>query len=259
MRAKKRFGQHFLNSEEIAERIASSLSGEGYSRAMEIGPGKGMLSKYLIKSDYQMYFVEADRDMVKFMCQQYPSLVDNIFSADVIRFDIQEHLGNEPLAIIGNFPYNISSQIVFKCIDHVNQIPELVGMFQLEMAQRIVAPPGSRTYGVISILTQFYYEGELLFIVEPDQFTPPPKVRSAVIRLRRKQKSYGDVDTKLFKRIVKGTFSQRRKMIRNTLNSILPKGTNLEDKFYNKRPEQLSVKEFVDLTNYCGQIINKKK
>ncbi|MCL4120329.1 UNVERIFIED_CONTAM: hypothetical protein GTU68_012627 [Idotea baltica] len=243
----------------MAEQIANSLSGHGYEHIVEVGPGQGMLSKYLIQRSENVCFIEADRDMVEVFKSSYPEVADYVYQADFLKFDLYEHIGHQPMAIIGNFPYNISSQIVFKCIDHVDMVPEMVGMFQLEMAQRIASEPGSKAYGVISVLAQYYYDCQLLFKVGPDQFNPPPKVWSAVIKLTRKQNPHQDVDMKLFKRIVKSTFSQRRKMIRNTLKGILPMGTDLSDDIYNQRPEQLSVEAFIALTNYCASILNGEK
>ena len=173
---------------------------------------------------------------------------------DFLRFDPTTIIGDAPFAIIGNFPYNISSQILFKMLDHRTQVPELVGMFQREMAARVVAPPGNKTYGVISVLVQAYYEGDYLFTVKKGCFQPPPKVTSAVIRLSRKTNQTLGCDHRLFRRVVKQAFSQRRKMLRNTMKSLVPKSDFLQDKFLQQRPEQLSVEEFVQLTNQIAEI-----
>ncbi|MEM1322560.1 MAG: 16S rRNA (adenine(1518)-N(6)/adenine(1519)-N(6))-dimethyltransferase RsmA [Bacteroidota bacterium] len=249
MKAKKSYGQHFLTNEQTASRIAESLQlNDAYDRVLEIGPGRGMLTKYLLPADYELLVVEADRDMVLYLQKYYPELQDQIISADFLKVELSQVMGDRPFAIIGNFPYNISSQILFKMLDHKEQVPELVGMFQREMAQRVVADPGSKTYGVISVLVQAYYHGEYLFTVDRSQFHPPPKVQSGVIRLWRKTESPIDCDPKLFRRIVKQTFSQRRKMLRNTMNSFIKGDPLLREPFFQQRPERLSVEDFVWLT-----------
>lgn len=250
MRAKKSYGQHFLNSEMISERIANSLElTKTYKHVLEVGPGKGMLTKYLLDKDYTLKVVEADKDMVAFLNYNYPQLSDNIIFKDFLKLKLVEEMG-ENFAIIGNFPYNISSQIVFKMLDYRPFVPELVGMFQREMAQRIVAPPGNKTYGVISVLTQAFYDGELLFDVSPESFDPPPRVMSAVIRLTRKA-DYENLgcNHKLFRQIVKMSFGQRRKMLRNTMKSFIKGHPMLEGDLFRERPEQISVQGFIDLTN----------
>lgn len=251
MKAKKSYGQHFLNNEIIAENIAESLSDNGlFNKVLEIGPGKGMLTKYLLKKNYDLLVVEADRDMIFYLNKYYPDLKDKIIGADFLKLDFEPFFEeDQPFAIIGNFPYNISSQIVFKMLENRTQIPELVGMFQKEMAERIIAGPGSKTYGVISVLTQAYYEGEYLFTVSNENFSPPPRVQSAVIRLKRKVDQDLGCDEKKFRAVVKQAFSQRRKMLRNTMKSFLKDNPVLQDDFFNQRPEQLSLNDFVYLTN----------
>ena len=249
MKAKKSFGQHFLNNELIAERIADSLSlDESYSNVLEVGPGKGMLTKYLIEKPYSLKVVEADREMVAYLNHHYPDLSKQIISADFLKTHLESLFDEEPFALIGNFPYNISSQIVFKMLYAKALIPEMVGMFQKEVAQRITADPGGKEYGVISVLVQAYYFGEYLFSVKPSNFSPPPKVQSGVIRLKRKPVIDEEYDPKLFKRIVKTAFSQRRKMLRNTMKSIIPDNPILKEPFFEKRPEKISVEEYIDLT-----------
>jgi len=248
LRAKKSYGQHFLNSEQIAERIVESLQKTNlYDKVLEVGPGKGVLTKYLLEKPYDLVAVEADDDMVTYLQQVYPGLDGRLVAADFLKLRLNEVLGDAPFGLIGNFPYNISSQILIKMIEYRAQIPEMVGMFQREVAERVIAPPGSKTYGVISVLVQAYYSGEYLFTVKPGSFSPPPKVQSAVIRLTRKDPFVLDCDERLFKRIVKQAFNQRRKMLRNTLKSLFSEEILKED-FFQKRPEVLSVEDFVQLT-----------
>lgn len=250
MRAKKSFGQHFLTNEDIARRIADSLVLEGEpTNVLEVGPGKGMLTKYLLEKDFSLKCVEADTDMVDYLDANYPALHDKIISKDFLKLDLSTVFDGQPFCIIGNFPYNISSQIVFKMVEFRHIVPQLVGMFQKEMAERIIAKPGGKDYGVISVLTQAFYEGKYLFSVGNRNFNPPPKVLSGVIRLVRKDDALG-CDEVQFRKVVKQAFSQRRKMLRNTLKPFLEQRPDiLEEAFFTQRPEVLSVKEFVDLTN----------
>lgn len=252
MRAKKSYGQHFLNSEPIAERIAQSLQlgGTAYQRILEVGPGRGMLTKYLLQRPEQLIVVEADRDMVLYLNKHYPELKGNIMEGNFLRADLPALQQGAPFGLIGNFPYNISSQILFKMIENRAYIPELVGMFQKEVAERVVAGPGSKTYGVISVLVQAYYEGEYLFSVDKGNFTPPPKVQSAVIRLTRKTGQSLDCDERTFRIVVKQAFSQRRKMLRNTMKSLLKGSPLLSEPLFSERPEQLSLEAFVQLAKW---------
>lgn len=254
LKAKKSYGQHFLTSEEIASQIADGFQNpDKFKKVLEIGPGKGMLTKYLLEKDYELLVVEADRDMVMYLQKHYPQLKEKIISADFLKVDLNLFFKNEPFAIIGNFPYNISSQILFKMLEYKSQIPELVGMFQKEMADRVVAPPGSKTYGVISVLIQAYYDGELILDVDRSYFNPPPKVQSAVIRMTRKENQDLGCNEKLFRQVVKQAFSQRRKMLRNTMKSFLKGDEILENVFFKERPEQLSLADFVQLTNWIDE------
>ncbi|KAA3634700.1 MAG: 16S rRNA (adenine(1518)-N(6)/adenine(1519)-N(6))-dimethyltransferase RsmA [Bacteroidetes bacterium] len=254
MKAKKSYGQHFLNNEDISRRIADSLTENGeFHKVLEIGPGKGMLTKYLLEKPYELLVVEADRDMVQYLHQHYPQLKEQIIPADFLKVPLEEFFTDEPFGLIGNFPYNISSQILFKMLDYKEQIPEMVGMFQKEVAERVVAAPGGKIYGVISVLIQAWYEGEYLFTVDKSNFTPPPQVQSGVIRLKRKEQKELGCDEKLFKSIVKQAFSQRRKMLRNTMKSFLKGSPILEDPFFTKRPEKVSVEGFVQLTNWVTE------
>ena len=251
MKAKKSFGQHFLNREEIAERIASSLSinNELGHPVLEVGPGKGMLTKYLLKQYPLLKVVEADVDMVNILHKYYPQLENRVISGDFLKVDLAAVFEGQSFSLIGNFPYNISSQIVFRMIKYRAIVPEMVGMFQKEMADRIIAKPGGKDYGVISVLAQAYYEGKTLFNVDKSCFSPPPKVQSAVIHLIRKENQDLGCDEGLFRQVVKTSFNQRRKMLRNTLKPLFPEGsTALEDEFFQKRPEQLSLADFVGVT-----------
>ncbi len=251
MKAKKSFGQHFLNREEIAERIANSLTvnNELGHPVLEVGPGKGMLTKYLLKQYPLLKVVEADVDMVNILYKYYPQLENRVISGDFLKVDLAAVFEGQSFSLIGNFPYNISSQIVFRMIKYRDIVPEMVGMFQKEMADRIIAKPGGKDYGIISVLAQAYYEGQTLFDVDKSCFTPPPKVQSAVIRLIRKENQDLGCDEGLFRQVVKTSFNQRRKMLRNTLKPLFPEGsTALEDVFFQKRPEQLSLADFVAVT-----------
>jgi 16S rRNA (adenine1518-N6/adenine1519-N6)-dimethyltransferase len=249
LKAKKSFGQHFLNREDIAERIADSLQLRAtYPYIIEVGPGQGMLTKYLLQKEQKLLVVEADKDMVSYLHQHYPELKPAIIFKDFLKLNFEPYVGDQSFGLIGNFPYNISSQIVFKMLENRQQIPELVGMFQHEMAARVVAGPGSKTYGVISVLTQAYYEGEYLFLVDRSCFSPPPKVQSAVIRLTRKKELNLRCDDSLFRKVVKQAFSQRRKMLRNTLKPLIMDPEVLSTPYFTKRPEVLSVEEFIELT-----------
>lgn len=248
VRAKKRFGQHFLTDEKIAKKIADSITLEGYENVLEIGPGMGMLTKYLIEKPIELRVVELDRDSVEYLQAHYLKLSDKIISADFLREDLSKYFNGDKFAIIGNFPYNISSQILFKALEYRDQVPEIAGMFQKELAQRIASPHGNKTYGVISVLLQAFYDIEYLFTVHENVFNPPPKVKSAVIRLRRNEKKYLGCDEKLFIRVVKQSFSTRRKTLRNCLKSMQPNEEAMATDYMSKRAEQLSVEDFIKLT-----------
>ena len=248
VKAKKRFGQHFLTDENIARKTAESVTLEGYKNVLEIGPGMGMLTKYLIEKPINLKVVELDRDSVEYLQAHFLKLSTGIISADFLKEDLKQYFGDEPFAIVGNFPYNISSQILFKALEYRDQVPEIGGMFQKELAERIASPHGNKTYGVISVLLQAFYDIEYLFTVEPEVFNPPPKVKSAVIRLKRNNKKELGCDEKLFIRTVKQAFSTRRKTLRNCLKSMQPNETVLASDYMNKRAEQLSVEDFITLT-----------
>lgn len=249
MKAKKSFGQHFLVNEHIAEKIANGLlKSEGIRNVLEIGPGKGVLTKYLTKHDSHLKVVEADQDMVEFLTRNKIIDPEQIIFLDFLKLNLSKVFDGEQFYLIGNYPYNISSQILFKMVNSKELVPEMVGMFQKEVADRVVAPPGSKTYGVISVLVQAHYEGKTIIDVAPTCFSPPPKVNSSVIRLVRKENYTLPCDERLFRTVVKTSFNSRRKMLRNTLKPLVYDPAMLEDPFFTQRPEQLSVQDFVDIT-----------
>jgi len=257
LRAKKSYGQHFLNSERIAQRIAGSLQlgGQAYQRILEVGPGRGMLTKFLLHRPEELVVIEADRDMVLYLNKHFEELRGQIVEANFLKTALPELNQQQPFALIGNFPYNISSQILFKMLDHRAYIPEMVGMFQKEVAERVASPPGSKTYGVISVLVQAYYEAEYLFGVDKGKFTPPPKVQSAVIQLIRKEQASLGCNEKLFRTVVKQAFSQRRKMLRNTLKTFLKGDPILQEELFSERPEKLGLEDYVQLTIWVEERI----
>jgi 16S rRNA (adenine1518-N6/adenine1519-N6)-dimethyltransferase len=249
MKAKKSFGQHFLTNESIAKNIANSLEMTGMVKnILEIGPGKGVLTKYLAAQDTNLKVVEADKDMVQYLTSNKILNDEQIILLDFLKLNMQKVFDGEPFLMIGNYPYNISSQILFKMVNSKELVPEMVGMFQKEVADRVVAPPGSKTYGVISVLVQAYYEGKTIIDVAPNSFSPPPKVQSSVIRLVRKEDAVLPCDDRLFRNVVKTAFNQRRKMLRNTLKPLFGEESLMNDAYFMQRPEQLSVQDFVDIT-----------
>ena len=248
VRAKKHLGQHFLTDETIAKDIADTLSYSGYDTILEIGPGMGVLTKYLLEKDVDTYVIEIDTESVEYLNSHYPKLHNKLISKDILRYNINEVLENKPFAIIGNFPYNISTQIVFKCLEMRRQVPEFAGMFQKEVAERICSKKGSKVYGILSVLAQAFYDVEYLFTVNEDVFNPPPKVKSGVMRMRRKENFTLPCDEKLFFNVVKTGFNQRRKTLRNSLKSLQLSDDLRLDTIFDLRPEQLSVEQFIDLT-----------
>lgn len=248
VKAKKHLGQHFLKDESIAKNIAGTLSGQGYNRVLEIGPGMGVLTKYLLEEPFETWVIEIDTESVAYLNQHYPQLKGKIISKDFLRYDIKEVFGTEPFAIVGNFPYNISTQIVFRALEMRSQIPEFAGMFQKEVAERICEKKGSKAYGILSVLVQAFYDAEYLFTVSEDVFIPPPKVKSGVLRLKRKDNYTLPCSEKLFFNVVKTAFNQRRKTLRNSLKSFGLADNLKEDPIFDLRPEQLSTEQFIDLT-----------
>jgi len=248
VRAKKHLGQHFLKDDNICRKIASSLSHHGqYNKVVEIGPGMGALTKHLITIDsIELVVVDIDTESIAYLEKEYPDL--SIISGDFLKLNFESTFGTN-VSVIGNFPYNISSQILFKVLDNRNHVPEVVGMFQKEMAERVAVAHGSKTYGILSVLVQAFYDVEYLFTVSENVFIPPPKVKSAVIRLKRNDVSDLGCDENLFKRVVKLGFNQRRKTLRNSLKSLMTQSPNAElEEMLTKRPEQLSVAQFIKLT-----------
>ncbi|SHI92708.1 16S rRNA (adenine1518-N6/adenine1519-N6)-dimethyltransferase [Flavobacterium haoranii] len=248
VRAKKHLGQHFLTDENIAKRIADTLTLNGYKKVLEIGPGMGVLTKYLLEKPIETFVIEIDTESVEYLEAHYLKLRGNIISKDFLKYNLNEVFNGEPIAIIGNFPYNISSQIVFKTLEMRDQIPEFSGMFQKEVAERICEKEGSKTYGILSVLTQAFYNAEYLFTVSEHVFNPPPKVKSGVMRLIRKENYELPCDEKLFFSVVKQAFNQRRKTLRNSLKSFINSDILKEDSIFDLRPEQLSVERFIELT-----------
>ncbi|GAB5401063.1 MAG: 16S rRNA (adenine(1518)-N(6)/adenine(1519)-N(6)) -dimethyltransferase RsmA [Aureisphaera sp.] len=248
VRAKKHLGQHFLHDERIAEKIGDTLNLKGYTHVLEIGPGMGILTKYLIKKPLEVIAMDLDTESIAYLNEHYPEENLSILEADFLKFDLAQLFDEAPFAITGNFPYNISSQIVFRTLEWRHRIPEFTGMFQKEVAQRICEKEGSKTYGILSVLTQAFYDAEYLFTVKPGVFNPPPKVDSGVLRLTRKENYSLSCDESLFFKVVKTAFQQRRKTLRNSLKSFNLSDKLKEDTIFAQRPEQLSVTEFINLT-----------
>ena len=247
VKPKKKLGQHFLNSSDIAKQIVECIDSENIDSIIEVGPGMGILTQHIIDLNKKAYFVEIDSESVKYLKENYPLIKDCIIEEDFLKLEFNNFKNS--IGIIGNFPYNISSQIIFKAIENRKIVQTLVGMFQLEVAKRICEGPGSKTYGIISVLVQAYYKTEFIFSLDPFQFTPPPKVNSGVIKLTRRAQQKLNCDEKLFFKIVKTSFQQRRKTIRNSLKTFNLSHNIKEDVIFGRRPETLSVDDFVHLTN----------
>ena len=248
VRAKKHLGQHFLKDQEIARRIAESLPQREASPVLEIGPGMGVLTKYLLQNPLiNLRAVEIDSESVVYLHQHFPQL--EVIEGDFLQMDLNK-LYDGKFSVIGNFPYNISSQILFKVLDYKDKIPNVAGMLQKEVAERIASKPGKKAYGILSVFMQAYYHVEYLFTVSEQVFDPPPKVKSAVIRFTRNEVEKLDCDEKLFRTVVKTAFNQRRKTLRNSLKPLVEKDNPMyADTLFDKRPEQLDVQSFVHLTN----------
>ena len=247
VKAKKHLGQHFLKDLNIAQKIADTLSLANYKKVLEIGAGMGVLTQFLLKKDTEVYVVEIDKESVAYLEAHYPELRGKIIADDFLKYDIAGYL-REPFAIIGNFPYNISTQIVFKLLELRDYVPEFSGMFQKEVAERICEREGSKTYGILSVLVQAFYEATYLFTVSEGVFNPPPKVKSGVLRLVRKPDYHLDCDEALFFTIVKTAFNQRRKTLRNSLKPLLTNESLKKNSIFDKRPEQLPWQDFVFIT-----------
>jgi len=252
VKAKKHLGQHFLTDENIARKIVEGLSFEGYKNVMEVGPGMGVLTKYLLEKDQSVYLAEIDTESIEYLKNNYPKITENTFVGDFLKQDFH-FIDGEQIAIIGNFPYNISSQILFKIVDYYQQIPEMVGMFQKEVAERTAAVPRTKDYGILSVLIQAYYDVSYLFTVHENVFNPPPKVKSGVIRLTRNPKEGLAGNEVLFKQIVKAGFNQRRKKLSNSLKILnIPEALKTHE-FLDKRAEELSVTDFIGFANLWKQ------
>jgi 16S rRNA (adenine1518-N6/adenine1519-N6)-dimethyltransferase len=248
VKPKKHLGQHFLIDLSIAERIAAQVTGHGgVKQLLEIGPGMGVLTDYLLKGDLEVNLIEIDRESIAYLHQKYPSLQDKVIEGDFLKFDFST-VFTSPFAVVGNFPYNISSQIFFKILEDKNKVSEVVCMLQKEVARRIASPKGSKEYGILSVLLQAWYDIDYIFSVPPGVFNPPPKVNSGVIRLTRNQVQKLDCNEKLFFQVVKGGFGNRRKTLRNSLKSFQLTEDFKSHPILDKRAEQLDVADFVFLT-----------
>lgn len=250
VRAKKHLGQHFLNDKNAAQKIVEALEPTlGFKQVLEVGPGMGVLSDFLLqKESYETWLIDVDDESIVFLANKYPELEDRLIHGDFLRLDFTQHF-EDKIAIIGNFPYNISSQILFKVLEERQRVVQVVGMFQKEVAERCIAQPGSKAYGILSVFLQAYYKVEYLFTVKAGAFTPPPKVLSGVIKLTRNDRNTLDCDEKLFWRVVKAAFNQRRKTLRNALSAVIPKDRMSDNPLYELRAERLSVEDFETLTN----------
>lgn len=248
VKAKKYLGQHFLHQRSTAEKIVRLLSELPESAlVVEVGPGHGALTEHLVHSVHKpILLIETDQDLIEELKQKYPQC--QVIHADFLKLDLATLTGGRTMQVIGNFPYNISSQIVFRILDYVQYIPEVVGMFQKEMADRIASKPGSKSYGILSVLTQARYQVESCITLSPGHFVPPPKVQSSVIRLRRLPTVDPLAQEPLFRSIVKSSFNQRRKMLRNSLKVYFPEAVLLEEAIFTRRPEQLTLQDFYHLT-----------
>ncbi|MBN1387301.1 MAG: 16S rRNA (adenine(1518)-N(6)/adenine(1519)-N(6))-dimethyltransferase RsmA [Bacteroidales bacterium] len=256
VRAKKHFGQHFLTDRNIAKKIALSLEARGYSNVLEIGPGMGILTGFLIDRNFENFkVVEIDREASDYIDRKFNNL--EIIKGDFLRLDLNSCFDGK-MGIIGNFPYNISSQIFFRVLEYRDKVCELTGMLQKEVADRIVSGPGSKVYGILSVLLQAYYKVEYLFTVPASVFTPPPKVKSAVIRLTRKDIKPVGFNEKLFFSVVKITFNQRRKTIKNSLKPLVD-ASGIDNELLKKRPEELGVDDFIELTGLVEFMLGNNK
>ena len=259
VKPKKFLGQHFLKDLSIAKDIADTVDECPGLPILEVGPGMGVLTQFLMEKGREVKVVELDFESVAYLRENFPALEGNIIEDDFLKLKLEKLFDGRPFVLTGNYPYNISSQIFFKMLDYKDLIPCCTGMIQKEVAERIAAGPDSKTYGILSILIQAWYKVEYLFTVHEHVFTPPPKVKSAVIRMTRNETKELGCNERLFKLIVKTTFNQRRKTLRNSISSILEKGNPLSnDPVFNKRPEQLSVQEFIELTNRVETALKDK-
>lgn len=262
VRAKKSLGQHFLIDLDVAQRIADTIDDYKHLPVLEVGPGMGVLTQFLLQNGHDLKVVELDSESVDYLNANFSALEGRIIEKDFLKLDLREAMGEGEMVVIGNYPYNISSQILFHVLDYKDQVICCSGMFQREVAQRIAAGPGSKTYGIVSVLLQAWYDIEYLFTVDENVFDPPPKVKSGVIRLVRNKVTDLGCDERLFKSVVKTSFGQRRKTLRNSLRGMIPPESmaRLDEQYadiFKRRPEQLSVAEFVELTNIIKNLQNK--
>ncbi|WP_446775797.1 16S rRNA (adenine(1518)-N(6)/adenine(1519)-N(6))-dimethyltransferase RsmA [Macellibacteroides fermentans] len=257
VKPKKSLGQHFLKDLSIARRIAETLSDYKHLPVLEIGPGMGVLTTFLLEEGHDLSVVELDRESVAYLNENFPALAGRILAEDFLKLDL-ETLFEGPFCVIGNYPYNISSQIFFKVLDYKEKVPCCSGMIQKEVAERLASGPGKKAYGILSVLLQAWYDIEYLFTVDASVFNPPPKVQSAVIRMVRNKRESLGCDEKLFKSVVKTSFNQRRKTLRNSMKPLL--GKDFPDyalPIFDKRPEQLSVEQFIELTHITDAYLKK--
>lgn len=253
VKPKKNLGQHFLTDLSIAKRIADTVDASPDIPVLEVGPGMGVMTQYIVEKPRPFKVVEIDRESVEYLNEHFPKLRENILGEDFLRMDLRQVFDGQQFVLTGNYPYDISSQIFFKMLDNRDLIPCCTGMIQREVALRMASQPGNKQYGILSVLIQAWYDVEYLFTVEPGVFNPPPKVQSAVIRMTRNKVQKLGCNEDLFKRIVKTTFNQRRKMLRVSLKQMLPADSPFFNEYataLTKRPEQLSISEFVELTNW---------
>ncbi|NYI50551.1 16S rRNA (adenine(1518)-N(6)/adenine(1519)-N(6))-dimethyltransferase RsmA [Macellibacteroides fermentans] len=257
VKPKKSLGQHFLKDLSIARRIAETLSDYKHLPVLEIGPGMGVLTTFLLEEGHDLSVVELDRESVAYLNENFPALAGRILAEDFLKLDL-ETLFEGPFCVIGNYPYNISSQIFFKVLDYKEKVPCCSGMIQKEVAERLASGPGKKAYGILSVLLQAWYDIEYLFTVDASVFNPPPKVQSAVIRMVRNKRESLGCDEKLFKSVIKTSFNQRRKTLRNSMKPLL--GKDFPDyalPIFDKRPEQLSVEQFIELTHITDAYLKK--
>lgn len=259
VKPKKFLGQHFLKDLKVAKDIADTIDTCPSLPVLEVGPGMGVLTQFLLPKERLVKVVEVDYESVAYLREAYPQLEENIIEDDFLKMNLQRLFDGNPFVLTGNYPYNISSQIFFKMLDNKELIPCCTGMIQKEVAERIAAGPGSKTYSILSVLIQAWYRVEYLFTVSEHVFNPPPKVKSAVIRMTRNEVQNLGCNETLFKQVVKTTFNQRRKTLRNSIKPLLGKDCPLtDDPLFNRRPEQLSVQEFIELTNRVEQALTER-
>ncbi len=257
--AKKRLGQHFLTDLSIARDIADTVDTCPGLPVLEVGPGMGVLTQFLLEKERPLKVVEIDEESVSYLCKNLPALQEeNIIPDDFLKMHLDRLFNGGQFMLIGNYPYNISSQIFFKMLDYKEYIPYCSGMIQKEVGERLAAKPGNKSYGILSILIQVWYDVEYLFTVNENVFSPPPKVKSAVVLMKRNGRTCMGCNEELFKKIVKGTFNQRRKKLRNSIQQIVGKESPImNDAVLEKRPEQLSIEEFIELTNKVEHVLGK--